>query len=141
MKRAVKPIHDKQEEGGASPSQSPSPFSSMHLSLSLRPPPVSGAQGRYGGSTGGGRAGQAEGAGGGLVDFVLEDVEVVGGGHGDDVLLGVPGGVQDLLAEVQAVHADLVLATLAPDTHLGEQRTAGITSRTRWLTPGDTPGG
>lgn len=43
------------------------------------------------------------------VEFVLEDVQVVGGGDGDDVLVGVPGRVQDLLGEVQAVHADVVL--------------------------------
>lgn len=53
-----------------------------------------------------------------LVDLVLEYVEVVGGGHGDDVLRRVPGAVQDLLAEVQAVHTDLVLASLASHTHL-----------------------
>lgn len=46
------------------------------------------------------------------VEFVLEDVQVVGGGDGDDVLGGVPGGVQDLLGEVQAVHADVVLPPL-----------------------------
>ena len=53
-----------------------------------------------------------------LVDLVLKDVEVVGGGHCNDVLGRVPGGVQDLLAEVQAVHADLVLAPLAAHAHL-----------------------
>lgn len=55
--------------------------------------------------------------GGSLVDLVLKDVEVVGGGNGDDVLGRVPGGVQDLLVEVQAVHADLVLAALAANAH------------------------
>lgn len=35
-----------------------------------------------------------------LVHLVLEDVEVVGGGYGDDVLVWVPRGVEDLLAEV-----------------------------------------
>lgn len=48
------------------------------------------------------------------VEFVLEDVQVVGGGDGDDVLGGVPGRVEDLLGEVQAVHADVVLAALPP---------------------------
>lgn len=47
------------------------------------------------------------------VELVLEDVQVVGGGDGDDVLVGVPRRVQDLLGEVQAVHADVVLAPLA----------------------------
>lgn len=46
-----------------------------------------------------------------LVEFVLEDVQVVGGSDGDDVLRGVPGRVQDLLGEVQAVHTDVILAT------------------------------
>lgn len=35
-----------------------------------------------------------------LVDFVLEDVEVVGGRYSDDVLMWVPRSVKDLLAEV-----------------------------------------
>lgn len=42
------------------------------------------------------------------VHLVLEDVQVVGGRDGDDVLGRVPGRVQDLLGEVQAVHADVV---------------------------------
>lgn len=48
------------------------------------------------------------------VEFVLEDVQVVGGGDGDDVLSRVPGCVEDLLGEVQAVHADVVLPALSP---------------------------
>lgn len=47
------------------------------------------------------------------VEFVLEDVQVVGGGDGDDVLARVPGRVEDLLGEVQAVHADVVLPALS----------------------------
>lgn len=43
------------------------------------------------------------------LELVLENEEVVGGGHGDDALVGVPRRVQDFLVEVQAVHADLVL--------------------------------
>jgi len=61
-----------------------------------------------------------------LVDLVLEDVEVVGGRHGDDVLVRVPRGVKDLLAEVQAVHADLVLAALPTDTHLAGRDTEDV---------------
>ena len=47
------------------------------------------------------------------VEFVLEDVQVVGGCDGDDVLVWVPGRVQDLLGEVQAVHADVILPALS----------------------------
>lgn len=62
-----------------------------------------------------------------LVDLVLEDVEVVGGGNGDDVLLRVPRGVKDLLAEVQAVNADLILPPLPTHTHLaGLQNRSGF---------------
>lgn len=48
------------------------------------------------------------------VEFVLEDVQIVGGGYGNDVLCRVPGGVEDLLGEVQAVHAYVVLPPLPP---------------------------
>ena len=51
-------------------------------------------------------------------ELVLQQEEVVGGRDGDDVLVGVPGGVQDLLVEVQAVHVDLVLLPFAPGAHL-----------------------
>lgn len=47
------------------------------------------------------------------VEFVLEDVQIVGGGDGDDVLVWVPRRVEDLLGEVQAVHADVVLPALS----------------------------
>lgn len=43
------------------------------------------------------------------VEFVLEDVQVVSGSDGDDVLIRVPGRMEDLLGEVQAVHADVIL--------------------------------
>lgn len=49
-----------------------------------------------------------------IVEFVLEDVQVVGGSDGYDVLRRVPGCVEDLLGEVQAVHADVVLPTFSP---------------------------
>lgn len=52
-----------------------------------------------------------------LVHFFLEDVEVVGGCHSDDIFLRVPGGVQDLLIEVQAVHTDLILLPFAACTN------------------------
>lgn len=55
-----------------------------------------------------------------LVDLVLEDVQIVCGCDSDNVLLGVPCSVKDLLAEVQAIHADLILTTLPADTHLEE---------------------
>ena len=51
-------------------------------------------------------------------ELVLQQEEVVGGGHGDDVLVRVPGRVEDLLVEVQAVHVDLVLLPFAPGAHL-----------------------
>lgn len=51
------------------------------------------------------------------VHLVLEDVQVVGGRDGDDVLGRVPGRVQDLLGEVQAVHADVVASPLAAHAH------------------------
>lgn len=53
-----------------------------------------------------------------LVDLVLKNIEVVGGGHSDDVFTGVPSCVKDLLTEVQAVHADLVFAPFAANTNL-----------------------
>lgn len=53
-----------------------------------------------------------------LIHFVLEYIQVVGGGHSDDVLLRVPGGVKDLLVEVQTVHADFVFLSFAAGAHL-----------------------
>lgn len=53
-----------------------------------------------------------------LVDFVLEYVQVIGGSHGNDIVRGVPGRVQDLLVEVQTVHTDLIFLPLTPCTHL-----------------------
>lgn len=64
--------------------------------------------------------GGSAGADRALVDLVLEDIEVVGGRYCDDVLMRVPCGVKDFLAEVEAVHADLILATLPAHTHLEE---------------------
>lgn len=51
------------------------------------------------------------------IDLILEDVQVVGGSDGNDVLGWVPGRVQDLLGEVQAVHTDVVTPPLATHTH------------------------
>jgi hypothetical protein len=51
------------------------------------------------------------------VDLILEDVQVVGGCNGNDILSWVPGRVQDLLGEVQAVHTDVVTPPLATHTH------------------------
>lgn len=47
------------------------------------------------------------------VQFVLKNVEIIGGSDGDDVLSRVPCRVEDLLGKVQAVHADVVLAALS----------------------------
>lgn len=43
------------------------------------------------------------------VEFVLEDVEIVSGSDGNDVLVRVPSRMEDLLGEVQAVHTDIIL--------------------------------
>lgn len=53
-----------------------------------------------------------------LIHLVLKYIQVVCGSYSNDVLLGVPGRVQDLLVEVQAVDADLVLLPLAAGAHL-----------------------
>lgn len=69
-----------------------------------------------------------------LVHFFLEDVEVVGGCHGDDIFLRVPGGVQDLLVEVQAVHADFVFLPFATGADLaGFKHGTGFTVLPRRL--------
>lgn len=46
------------------------------------------------------------------VQFVLENVQIVGGSDGDDVLGRVPRCVEDLLGKVQAVDADVILTAL-----------------------------
>lgn len=46
------------------------------------------------------------------VEFVLENVQIVGGSDGDDVLGRVPRRVEDLLGKVQAVDADVILTAL-----------------------------
>ena len=51
------------------------------------------------------------------VDAILEDVQVVGGCYGDDVLRWVPSHVQDFLGEVQAVDAHVSTATLTTGVH------------------------
>lgn len=50
--------------------------------------------------------------------LILEQKEVVCGRDGDDVLGRVPGRVQNLLVEVQAVHVDLIFFPLPTRTHL-----------------------
>lgn len=45
----------------------------------------------------------------GGLELVLQYEQVVGGRHRDDALVRVPRRVQDLLVEVEAVHAYLVL--------------------------------
>lgn len=47
-----------------------------------------------------------------LFHVFLVNVEIVGGGHGDDVVQRVPGGVEDLPVKVQTVYADLILLPL-----------------------------
>lgn len=53
-----------------------------------------------------------------LVHFILEYVEVVGRCHRNDVVLGMPGSVQDLLIEVQTIHTDFILFAFAACAHL-----------------------
>lgn len=45
--------------------------------------------------------------------FILEYEQVVGGRHRDYILLRMPGRVQDLLIEIEAIDADLVLFPFA----------------------------
>ena len=53
-----------------------------------------------------------------MLVILLKQKEIVGSCHRDDVLLRMPGRVEDLLVEVQTVHGDLVLLPLAPGAHL-----------------------
>lgn len=48
------------------------------------------------------------------VQFVLENVQIVGGSDGNDVLGRVPRRMEDLLGKVQAVDADVILTALHP---------------------------
>lgn len=50
-------------------------------------------------------------------DTILEDVQVVGGCYGDDVLRWVPSHVQDFLTKVQAINAHISTATLTASIH------------------------
>lgn len=47
-----------------------------------------------------------------LVQFFLEYVQIVGGGHSNDVVQRMPGSVEDLLVKVQTVYTDLILFAL-----------------------------
>lgn len=47
-----------------------------------------------------------------LVQFILKNVQIVGGGYGDDVVQRMPGCVDNLFTEVQTVDTDLVLFAL-----------------------------
>lgn len=53
-----------------------------------------------------------------LLELVLQQEEVVGGGDRDDVLCRVPGSVEDLLVEVKTVDIDLVLLALTAGAYL-----------------------
>lgn len=48
---------------------------------------------------------------------VLKNVQVVAGCDGDDVFIGMPGGVEDFLPEVQTVHADVRLFPFLAHAH------------------------
>lgn len=61
-----------------------------------------------------------------LIEFLLEKVKVIDRRQGNDVFLRMPGGVEDLAAEVQTVDADLVpLASAAGGHAPALQRAAG----------------
>lgn len=51
------------------------------------------------------------------VDTILEDVQIVGGSYGNDILRWVPSHVQNFLSEVQAVNAHISTATLTASIH------------------------
>lgn len=48
-----------------------------------------------------------------LVQFFLEYVQIVGGGHSNDVVQRMPGSVEDLLVKVQTVYTDFILFALS----------------------------
>jgi len=50
--------------------------------------------------------------------ILLEEEEIVCGRHGDNILLWMPGSVEDLLVEIETVHRDLVLFPLPTRTYL-----------------------
>lgn len=52
-----------------------------------------------------------------LVQFFLEYVQIVDGGHSNDVIQWVPGSVEDFLVKVQTVNTDLILFTLPTCAH------------------------
>ena len=53
-----------------------------------------------------------------MLVILLEQKEVVGSCDSDDVLLRMPGRVENLLVEVKTVNRDFILFPLAPGTHL-----------------------
>ena len=62
-------------------------------------------------------------------ELVLQEEEVVGCGHSDDIFMRVPSRMQDLLVEVQAVHVNLVLLAFAPSAHLEEMAIGKMRSK------------
>ena len=50
-------------------------------------------------------------------DFFVVQVEVVGGGDGEDVVLGMPGGMQNFFVEVEAVDGNFVLLAFVRHAH------------------------
>lgn len=51
------------------------------------------------------------------IQFLLEYIKVIDCCQGNNIILRMPGGVEDLSAEVQAVHPDLVPLTPASRAH------------------------
>lgn len=63
------------------------------------------------------------------VDTILEDVQVVGGCYGNDILRWVPSHVQDFLGKVQAINAHISATTLTTSIHTpGPQHSPGLTA-------------
>lgn len=52
-----------------------------------------------------------------LLELILKYKQIVCGGDGNDVLLWMPGGMQNLFVEIEAVHTDLVLLSFATGAH------------------------
>ena len=45
-------------------------------------------------------------------EFLVVQVEIIGGGDGEDVVLGMPGGMEDFFVKVEAIDGNLVLFPL-----------------------------
>ena len=57
------------------------------------------------------------------VPLAVEYIKIICGGHCNDMVVGVPGGVKDLAMEVQTVHGYLVLLLLTANINLKDSNT------------------